>query len=274
MQTLINALEDENKEHPILFDGKSGPTIGLDEIHRFLMLYKSILFPGVFYRLTESKNHVSLTNLLHDLKACVETIICGINPILLASAETQSTDILNGIVPLKQTLKKDIDAIYNGDPAAESYEEVVLAYPSFEAIMIYRIAHNLHLKGHPLFARMCASIAHRNTGIDIHPKATIGESFCIDHGTGIVIGETAIIGHHVKLYQGVTIGALSVSKRQKNTKRHPTIEDHVTIYARTTILGGNTVIGAHSIIGGNVWLTGSVPPNSKVYAKALSNEFS
>ena len=274
MQTLIHALEVENKEFPILFDGNLAPIIGIEEVQEFLKLYTSVLFPGVFYRLTKSEDGFSLAHLLHDLKACVETIICGINPNLLACADAQSTNILNGIVALKQTLKKDIDAIYNGDPAAESHEEVVLAYPSFEAIMIYRIAHDLQLKGHSLFARMCASIAHRNTGIDIHPKATIGDSFCIDHGTGIVIGETAIIGHHVKLYQGVTIGALSVSKRQKNTKRHPTIEDHVTIYARTTILGGSTVIGSHSVIGGNVWLTGSVPPNSKVYAKALSNEFS
>ena len=133
--------------------------------------------------------------------------------------------------------------------------------------MTYRIAHELTKLNLNLFARMCSSIAHRKTGIDIHPKAVIGHSFCIDHGTAIVIGESAVIGNHVKLYQGVTIGALSVSKNQKNKKRHPTIEDNVTIYARTTILGGNTVIGKNSIIGGNVWLTSSVPENSKIYNK-------
>ena len=133
--------------------------------------------------------------------------------------------------------------------------------------MVYRIAHQLTKHNCPLLARTCAGIAHRNTGIDIHPSAKIGHHFCIDHGTGIVIGETAIIGNHVKMYQGVTIGALSVSKKQKDSKRHPTIEDNVTIYAGATILGGKTVIGEKSIIGGNVWLTKTVPKNSKIYNK-------
>ena len=135
--------------------------------------------------------------------------------------------------------------------------------------MVYRVAHQLHQLGVPLLARMCASIAHRNTGIDIHPGAVIGSHFCIDHGTGIVIGETAVVGDHVKMYQGVTIGALSVSKDQVNKKRHPTIQDRVTIYARATILGGETVIGHDSIIGGNVWLIQSVAPGSKIYNKGV-----
>jgi len=161
----------------------------------------------------------------------------------------------------------DAQAIYEGDPAARSVEEVVSTYPGLMAVAIYRIAHEFHLMDEPVFPRMLTEIGHQRTGIDIHPGARIGKSFCIDHGTGIVIGETAELGNHVKLYQGVTLGALSVAKELASTKRHPTIEDHVVIYANATILGGDTVIGHHSIIGGNVWLTESVPAYSMVYHK-------
>ncbi len=168
---------------------------------------------------------------------------------------------------LPEILKKlDLDArsINENDPAANSLEEVYLAYPGFYAIAIYRLSHELNKMGIPLVPRLMAECAHRLTGVDINPGAVIGVPFFIDHATGVVIGETTIIKDNVKLYQGVTLGALSVDRKLRNVKRHPTIEDNVTIYANATILGGDTVIGANSIIGGNVWLTSSVPENSLV----------
>jgi serine O-acetyltransferase len=159
----------------------------------------------------------------------------------------------------------DAEAICAGDPAAESIDEVVAAYPGFLAIAIHRLSHELNGRGVPVLPRLMAEVAHTRTGIDIHPGATIGRSFCIDHGTGIVVGETAVIGDDVKLYQGVTLGALSVAKSAAGTKRHPTIGDRVVIYAGATVLGGDTVVGEDSIVGGNVFLTSSVPPGSIVY---------
>jgi serine O-acetyltransferase len=165
-------------------------------------------------------------------------------------------------------LLKDAGAIANEDPAAQNVDEVIRTYPGFLAIAVHRLAHGLHQLGIPLLPRILSESAHAKTGIDIHPGAQIGTHYCIDHGTGIVIGETTIIGDHVKIYQGVTLGAMSVAKEMANIKRHPTIEDQVVIYAGATILGGNTVIGNHSVIGGNVWLTESVPAYSRLYHKA------
>jgi serine O-acetyltransferase len=166
---------------------------------------------------------------------------------------------------VREALLLDAQAIYDGDPAADSVDEVILAYPGFRAVAIYRLAHELlGWCDVPLLPRLLTEIAHRDTGIEIHPGAQIGPSLSIDHGTGIVIGQTAVIGARVKLYQGVTLGALSVSKRFARTKRHPTIGDDVVIYANATILGGETVIGSGSRIGGNVWLTSSVPAHSVV----------
>ncbi len=159
----------------------------------------------------------------------------------------------------------DANAINDGDPTAESVDEVISAYPGFFAIAVHRIAHEFHRLGVPVFPRILSEMAHQRTGIDIHPGAEIGPSFCIDHGTGIVIGETATLGARVKMYQGVTLGALSVSKSLSSAKRHPTIEDNVVIYSNATILGGKTVIGHDSVVGGNVWITASVPPFSIVY---------
>ncbi len=165
-------------------------------------------------------------------------------------------------------LRKDAEAILAFDPAASSIEEVIAAYPGFYAIAVYRFAHELYVLKIPILPRMISEWAHSQTGIDINPGATIGSGFFIDHGTGVVIGETSIIGNNVKIYQGVTLGALSVKKEEANHKRHPTIEDNVVIYSGTTILGGKTIIGKDSIIGGNVWLTEGVPPNSLVYHKS------
>ena len=171
---------------------------------------------------------------------------------------------------IKEKLMKDIRALYDGDPAAVCTEEVVLSYPGFYAVLVYRIAHEFYIRKIPFLSRMMTEYAHQKTGIDIHAGATIGEYFFIDHGTGIVIGETTTIGDHVKLYQGVTLGAKSFELDDngnpiKGIKRHPDIGNNVIIYANATILGGNTRIGDGAVIGGNVWLTASVEPNTVVY---------
>ena len=182
-------------------------------------------------------------------------------------AEELTGKVLAELPGIRAMIQKDVDAAVQGDPASRSREEVILAYPSVEALMIHRIAHQLWIRDIPLIPRMMSEVIHGRTGIDIHPGARIGSSLFIDHGTGVVVGETTIIGDNVKIYQGVTLGALSVKKSAANKKRHPTIEDDVTIYAGATILGGNTLIGRGSVIGGNVWLTHSIPADSRVYNK-------
>ncbi len=180
--------------------------------------------------------------------------------------------LLERIPEVRRVLNMDVVAAFEGDPAASSIEEVVFSYPSVQAITAYRVAHELFLADVPMIPRIITEHAHSKTGIDINPGAQIGESFFIDHGTGVVIGATAVIGRNVKLYQGVTLGALSVSRdeldAEQGAKRHPTIEDDVTIYAGASIHGGDTVIGKGSVIGGNVWLTKSVPPGSKIFGRA------
>lgn len=198
-----------------------------------------------------------LTRILNATKACGD-----------CDNHEKSKKFFHQVPEMYRVLNTDIDAIVEGDPAARARFEVIRAYPGFYAISFYRIAHALADLDTALLPRILTEHAHSKTGIDIHPGAEIGEHFFIDHGTGIVIGETCIIGDHVKLYQGVTLGALSVDKALAFVKRHPTVEDHVIIYSGATILGGDTVIGHHSIIGGNVWLTHSVSPYSTVYHKA------
>ncbi len=184
------------------------------------------------------------------------------------AVETNTTVFFSNVPYIYVTLLKDAAATLQFDPAAKSIEEVLVAYPGFYATAVHRIAHQLHVQQIPTLPRLLSEYAHSKTGIDIHPAATIGNAFTIDHGTGIVIGETAIIGNNVKIYQGVTLGALNVSKTTASTKRHPTIQDNVVIYSGATILGGKTVIGHDCIIGGNVWLTNSVEPFSVVYHKS------
>ena len=186
-----------------------------------------------------------------------------------AKAEEIAYRFLEAIPRVRCLLAKDIRAAFDGDPAARCIDEIILSYPAVYALMVYRVAHEFYQLKVPLLPRMLTEIAHSRTGIDIHPGARIGESFFIDHGTGVVIGETTVIGNHVKLYQGVTLGALSFPKDEtghviRGQKRHPTLEDNVVIYSGATILGGQTVIGQGSVIGGNVWLTESVPPHSRV----------
>jgi serine O-acetyltransferase len=184
-----------------------------------------------------------------------------------AAAELVADGFFDALPRIRRALILDMKAAFRGDPAARSEEEVILSYPGFEAIMVHRLAHFFWKYQVPLIPRMMSELVHSRTGIDIHPGAEIGESFFIDHGTGVVIGETTVIGGDVKLYQGVTLGALSVKKELADRKRHPTIEDNVTIYSGATILGGETVIGRNSVIGGNVWITHPVPPDSTVYIR-------
>ncbi|MCC6809392.1 MAG: serine acetyltransferase [Deltaproteobacteria bacterium] len=192
------------------------------------------------------------------------------------TASGLARQFLSGLGQLRELLQTDVEAAFEGDPAAFSVDEIIVAYPGIEATAVQRMAHQLFLLGVPLLPRMMAEWVHGRTGIDIHPGARLGSHFFIDHGTGVVIGQTSEIGSHVRIYQGVTLGALSVSEHVKRDpngqpplkKRHPTIQDGVTIYAGATILGGETVIGARSVIGGNVWLTHSVPEDSLVTLEA------
>jgi serine O-acetyltransferase len=234
-------------------------------VENFLKDSLDIIFPGMIRKRlnTLEELNILLERHLNDLKN------------LLQEANTEDKIILTIIleyskqlIPLSQKIEKDANALLTGDPAAKDIVEVLLCYPGLFAIATYRIAHFFHQNKIPIIPRLLSEIAHEKTGIDLHPGAIIGESFFIDHGTGVVIGETAVIGNHVKIYQGVTLGALSVDKIDALTKRHPTIEDHCVIYSHATILGGETVIGKHSVIGGNVWMTKSVPPQSVVYHKS------
>lgn len=195
------------------------------------------------------------------------SLLKKINGQVEQDTEKLAAVFMSNIPAAHDMLWEDAEAIYNGDPAAESIDEVILAYPGFMAILIYRLAHVLYGLKVPIIPRIFTEHAHQITGIDIHPGAEIDSPFFIDHGTGIVIGETTVIGKNVKIYQGVTLGALSVEKSLMNVKRHPTIQDDVIIYSQAVILGGKTIIGKSSVIGGNAWVTQSVPANSVVYSK-------
>ncbi len=238
-----------------------------------------MLFPGFFEDTSLTKNaaaqHVSTLLARLDLRLVVEIEkslrFAGI-PGPAASARQLATKILSQLPALREIIQTDVAAAYRGDPAARSVEEIILAYPCVLSISLQRFAHEFYRLGVPLLPRMITEFAHERTGCDLHPGARIGAHFFIDHGTGVVIGETATIGSHVKLYQGVTLGAKSFETDDtgapiKGVKRHPNIGDHVTIYAHATILGGDTHIGDHSIIGSNVWLIKSVPAESVVYNK-------
>lgn len=207
-----------------------------------------------------------------DLKERLRAILRALNGQLQQDENHLTEVFFNQLPMIREMLIEDADATCAGDPAAVSREEVIRTYPGFYGLAVHRLAHELHQLQIPLVPRILTEYAHSRTGIDIHPGAQIGHKFCIDHGTGLVIGGTAVIGDHVKIYQGVTLGALSVKKEMAKVKRHPTIEDNVVIYAGATILGGDTVIGHDSVIGGNVWLTRSVLPHSRIYYKGLDQE--
>ena len=218
-----------------------------------------------------SKVYYSPDDVLAKLQLLERNLI-GIIKLLNSNFAKDAAEIarkfIEQIPELHDKLWEDANAIFKGDPAAETVDEVILAYPGFMAIVIYRLAHELYKLKLPIIPRIITEYGHEITGIDIHPGAQIGSPFFIDHGTGIVIGETSVIGRNVKIYQGVTLGALSVDKKLAQTKRHPTIEDDVIIYSQAVILGGDTIIGKNSIIGGNAWITQSIPENSIVYNKS------
>jgi serine O-acetyltransferase len=253
-----------------------------ETIKHIVMELEELLFPGFLHNVrtdngclrNNTKNKVkNLANKLYRevekslaFSARLGETICGHGG-CRAVATLVVDEFFEELPMIRRFLLKDLEAAVKGDPAASSNDEVILSYPGFMAISIHRIAHFFRMRQIPLIPRMMSEHIHRRTGIDINPGAKIGESFFIDHGTGIVIGESTIIGNNVKLYQGVTLGALSVKKEESGSKRHPTIEDDVTIYANATILGGDTVIGQGSIIGGSVWITHSVSPGSKIYLK-------
>jgi serine O-acetyltransferase len=250
-----------------------------------LQALRSILFPGyyerdpvdetaLFYMTGERVAWVRKNlaeeitkSLCHD---CRMNGRCDQLPECAAKAQAITDDLLRALPGIRARLHLDVQAALEGDPAAVSEAEVIVAYPGMAAVSTHRIVHFLYQREVPLLPRIMSEYIHHQTGIDIHPGATIGDSFFIDHGTGVVIGETTVIGDQVKIYQGVTLGALSVKKSLARKKRHPTIEDNVTIYAGATILGGDTVIGHNSVIGGNVWLIQSVPPFSRVYNSVSS----
>jgi serine O-acetyltransferase len=242
---------------------------------------REILYPGYF-----NKEKIDATNLIYQMGQSVDVLFEMLSGQITRSLRheclrydqpcvecaqlgyEEALRFLESIPKIREVLATDVRAAYDGDPAAKSYDEIVFSYPGIFAITVYRIAHQLVEQQIPLLPRIMTEYAHTITGIDIHPGAEIGESFFVDHGTGVVIGETTVIGKNVRIYQSVTLGALSLPRdageRLRGKKRHPNIEDDVIIYAGATILGGETVIGARSIIGGNVWITESVPPDTKV----------
>jgi serine O-acetyltransferase len=215
----------------------------------------------------EKRDETYLTGIMSSFHHQLQELVKGVSGNEV-NAESITQNFFKDLPQLHAELLKDAASVMEFDPAAYSLEEVLVAYPGFYATAIYRLSNHLWKQGVRILPRIFSEHAHSKTGIDIHPGASIGHSFFIDHGTGIVIGETSVIGNNVKIYQGVTLGALSVSKDQAQTKRHPTIKDNVIIYSGATILGGDTVVGEHSLIGGNVWLTHSVLPNSIVYHKS------
>ena len=241
---------------------------------RLLELLRSILYPDVFDELEEEHTAADLETMSRQQLLEVLRRVYQEPP----KYEDVADALFAKLPAIRETLETDIQAGYEGDPAATCPEEVMLAYPAFEAISIFRIAHELYLLKVPMLPRMMTEYAHSLTGIDIHPGATIGPYFFIDHGTGVVIGETTVIGEHVKLYQGVTLGAKSFAVQAdgtlvKGNKRHPNIGSNVVIYAGATILGGDTYIGDHCVIGGNVWLTHSVDPGKRVLTAREQTEF-
>ena len=233
--------------------------------HAFIKDLLQLLFPHYTEQIyfTEEEIYSKINLLKRNLK----TILLSLNSGMENKYENIADKYFEQLPNIHKSLWQDAGAIHNGDPASESIDEVILAYPGFLAIAIYRFANELYKLEVPILPRIFTEYAHQITGIDIHPGAKIGKSFFIDHGTGIVIGETSEIGNNVKIYQGVTLGALSVQKKLANVKRHPTIENDVIIYSNAVILGGDTVIGKGSVIGGNTWITKSLPPNSVVYNK-------
>lgn len=256
-------------------DGPNLPS--QDSVAQLAREFMHVLFPGYFEARGLKQQDVprwldeALAKIQRSLRAEIEkSLRYAALPDAAVLAEQHTTNLLSALPEIRRIVQTDVQAAYSGDPAARNIEEIILAYPGVLVVSLQRIAHVLYRQGVPLLPRMLTEYAHERTGVDIHPGAQIGTHFFIDHGTGVVIGETARIGNHVKIYQGVTLGAKSFETDAnglpvKGVKRHPDIEDHVTIFAHATILGGGTRIGAHSVVGANVWLLESMPANSIAY---------
>ena len=280
IQKMVDEIGINYKMEELFCAKKGKPMPERSVVIDFIRGLKTVMFPGYFGRdtmlETEAVHYVGYkVNHLYDvLKEQVKIALTYEGTLegeTLDGRAEEVCDIFFGALPgVQRTLLTDIQAGFDGDPAAHSKEEIIFSYPGLFAIYVYRIAHILYKEKIPFIPRVMSEYAHGRTGIDINPGAEIGEYFFIDHGTGVVIGETTKIGDHVKLYQGVTLGALSTRDGQQlsGVKRHPTIEDHVTVYSNSSVLGGETVIGANTIIGGNTFITQSVPANTKVSAKA------
>ena len=274
----VSRLTDNYRDEELLLPRDRGHLPNRDMVIDILKELQSVIFPGYFG--TDSSAGIfpdyyagyRLNDLYDRLEEQIEIAL------LYQREEENAKERANEITEkffeslpdIQQMLLKDVQAGFDGDPAAKSKEEIIFSYPGFFAIYVYRLAHVLYLEKVPFIPRIMTEYAHGKTGIDINPGATIGEYFFIDHGTGVVIGETTEIGRNVKLYQGVTLGALSTRQGQQlaNVKRHPTIRDNVTIYSNSSVLGGETVIGENTIIGGNTFITESIPANTKVSAKS------
>ncbi len=280
-ERIIDSCDDAQCHIHIDYDPIPSVESAMALIHKF----REILFPGYFTR-----DKIDPVNLKYSMGQAVSQAYDMLSDQISHSIRHDcfryhqpcsecevrghkiALDVLNEVPAIRRTLATDVRAAYEGDPAAKSYDEIIFSYPGIFAITVHRIAHQLYRRQVPLLPRILSEVAHGATGIDIHPGATIGERFVIDHGTGVVIGETTTIGGNVRVYQGVTLGALSLPKdageKLRGSKRHPTIEDDVIIYSGATILGGDTVIGARSVIGGNVWITKSVPADTTVIMEA------
>lgn len=258
MESLINKITQSHRDCP---ESPSPQSVKL-----FFDDLLGLLFPDFALEVLNEQERV--IEHLNDMHRRLIKILKRNPNLYSGNAESIAKDFFLQLDVVYDLIQGDVDAMYTGDPAAKSRTEVIRCYPGFFAIAAYRIAHLLHTLGVSLIPRMLTEYAHSKTGVDIHPSAKIGHHFCLDHGTGVVIGETTVIGDHVKIYQGVTLGALSVEKEDADKKRHPTIGDHVVIYAGATILGGKTKVGDYSIVGGNVWLTRSIPAKSKIYYQA------
>lgn len=280
---LSKSSPDEDRMVPV----GTGAFPSLDCLREVISLVKSIIFPDFFNRRRNScvtRAHyigVGVDKLYTVLRREIENGLRFDESIEAGDTEADANrlalEFINTLPEIKRLLLTDVEAMFNNDPAVENFGEIILCYPVVQAMVHYRVAHSLLKLGMPVIPRIITELAHSDTGIDIHPGAQIGEYFSIDHGTGVVIGETCVIGNHVTLYQGVTLGAknfsLDSNGRPVNVPRHPIIEDNVTIYSNATVLGRIT-IGHDSIIGGNIWLTNSVPPGSRVLQrKAVSTSF-
>lgn len=283
----IGLLSKSSAEEDRMVPVGTGAFPALDCLREVISLVKSIIFPDFFNRRRNScvtRAHyigVGVDKLYTILRREIENALRFDETIDAEAAETdanrQALEFINTLPEIKRLLLTDVEAMFNNDPAVENFGEIILCYPVVHAMVHYRVAHSLLKLGIPVIPRIITELAHSDTGIDIHPGAQIGEYFSIDHGTGVVIGETCVIGNHVTLYQGVTLGAknfsLDSNGRPVNVPRHPIIEDNVTIYSNATVLGRIT-IGHDSIVGGNVWLTNSVPPGSRILQrKAVATSF-